>query len=157
MHKKPDFNLEIEQKSGCFCSMSLLLLDNGIISWLSIGRIHLSVCLNFMTRVQCSMMLMFYIKWKVFHPKNKNLEGKHIGNLVQWQVWWNAIPYPEDDDDDGDSIDEHWGDGHLVDLHCDNRQFEIDELALSSIYSFSVDDRNRIHCPTTKPPHFEMY
>lgn len=61
--------------------------------------------------------------------------------------------YPDDDDDGDDSFDEHWDDEHSVDLRCDSRQVEIDELALSLIYSFVEDDKNRIHCPIMKPPH----
>lgn len=61
------------------------------------------------------------------------------------------ITYPDDDDGD-DSIDAHWDGEHSVDLHYDSREGEIDELALSLIYSFVVD-RNRVHCPIMKPPH----
>lgn len=54
--------------------------------------------------------------------------------------------------DDGLS-DEHWVDERLVDLHCDSRHSEIDELVLALIYSVVVDDKNHIHCRIMKRKH----
>lgn len=62
--------------------------------------------------------------------------------------WYWLCAYPDDN-----STDEHWDDEHLVDLHFDNRLFEIDALALSWICSFAVGDRNHTQCPT-KQPHY---
>lgn len=60
-----------------------------------------------------------------------------------------------DDDyyDDGRIDGLAMNDEHLVDLHCDNRHFEIDERVSPVIYSFSVDGKNRIQYPKVMLPH----
>lgn len=61
---------------------------------------------------------------------------------------WRWFAYP-----DGGLIDAHLDDAHLVGSHFGNQLFGIDELVLSLIYSFVVDGKNRIQCPT-KQPHY---
>lgn len=128
------------------------MYNGRVIGWFFIvGTIHFSMCLNFMMRGSwCMMMMMIWLikQLKIMRSMFVQVLNKLSNNFYL-------------DDNDDDYYDDGWNDEladdeHLVDLNCDNSHFESDELALSSVYSFLVDDKNHSHYPIAKLPHYKQ-
>lgn len=98
----------------------------------------------------CHLFLAFKCLF-MLNKQKKCWDSDTWSGLMRWKGLFIKCIYPGDDG----SIDEHWGDEHLVGSHFDNQRLEIGELVSALIYSFVVDG-NRIQCPTTMRPHYQM-